>query len=130
MEPHVLCVLQLYIKKVIEASKKSNYNWIASATDLIYICNKKDLPIEYAIDIKVAILNCFATLINSENESRGKETDIYAVYHAYNSLYGVENENAIVARKNFLRGFLRKIIFESLCFLAYDTVSYSKIFRE
>jgi len=117
-------------KKVLEASKKSNYNWITSATDLIYICNKKGFPIEYAIDIKVAILNCFATLINSEKESRGKETDIYAVYHAYNSLYVVENENVITARKNFIRGFLRKITLESLSFLAYDTESYSKIYRE
>lgn len=117
-------------KKVIEASKKSNYNWIASATDLVDICNKKDFPMEYAIDIKVAILNCFAALINSENESKGKETDIYAVYQAYNSLYGIENENILAARNNFLRGFLRKITLESLSFLAYDIESYFKIYRE
>lgn len=117
-------------KKVIEDSKKSNYNWIASATDLICICDKKDFPIEYAIDIKIAILNCFATLINSEKESRGKATDINAVYHAYNSLYGIENENVIDARKNFLKGFLKKITLESLLFLVYDTKSYSKIYCE
>ena len=37
---------ELY-NRVMEDSK-SNYNWIASATDLINVCNKKNFPEEKA----------------------------------------------------------------------------------
>ena len=118
-------------RKVMEASKNSNYNWIASATELIYLCDKKDFPLEYAIDIKVAVLNCFATLINSENDqSRSEETDIYAVYYAYNSLYDVKYEKAIEARMNFLQSYLKSITVNSLLFLTYDIKNYTNIFYE
>ena len=39
-------------KKVLEASKKSNYGWIASATDLINVCSKKNFPVEYCKFVK------------------------------------------------------------------------------
>lgn len=100
-------------KKVMEDSFKSRYNWIASVTNLISVCTEKDFPINYAINIKVVILNCFAGLIIRENPQRQK-TDIESVYYAYNSLFGITDEKVINARKNFLNGFLANIYWQAL----------------
>lgn len=97
-------------KKVMDKSKESDYDWIAPATDLISLCEKNSFPINYEIDIKVAILNCFSRLINSDNDAtRRKETDLDAVYCAYNSLYGIKEEKVIDARYNFLQAFLKNV---------------------
>lgn len=118
-------------KKVGEASRQSNYNWIASATDLINVCNKKGFPIEYSIEIKSTILNCYATLITCEDDTtRRKKTDLKAVYYAYNSLYGIINEKAINARINFLNGFLSKICWNPWQFLIYRGESFLKVCNE
>lgn len=93
-------------KKVMDKSKKSNYNWIASATDLISVCEKKKFPEKYATDIKIAVLNCFSQVMLTDRESNEKETDLEAVYYAYNSLYETKSEKAIKARSNFLNSFL------------------------
>lgn len=115
-------------KKVMEASKKSNHNWIAPATDLIYVCTKKNFPVEYSIDIKAAVLNCFASLINSDDDtSYHKKTDIKAVYYAYNSLFGIENETAVKARINFLNGFLLKMRLNSWQFVFHRGDSFTKV---
>lgn len=115
-------------KKVIEASKKSNYNWIASATDLIYVCTKKNFPIEYSIDIKIAVLNCFSSLINSEEDtSYGKKTDIEAVYYAYNSLFDIKKEKVIKARINFLNSFLFRVRRDSWQFMFHHGDSFKKV---
>ena len=115
-------------KKVVDASKKSNYNWITSATDLIYVCTKKNFPVEYAINIKSAVLNCFAVLINSNDyTTKGKKTDIRAVHYAYNSLFGVKNETAIKARRNFLNGFLLNIRLYASAFMFRHGDSFTKV---
>lgn len=115
-------------KKVIEDSKQSNYNWIAPAKELINVCTKKNFPIEYSIDIMAAILNCFASLINIDDDtSYCKNTDIQAVYYAYNSLFDVKNETAIKARINFLNGFLSRICWNSWQFLFHQGDSFTKV---
>jgi len=119
--PHVMRASTIH-KKVMEASKKSNYNWIAPATELLYVCSKEGFPVEYAIDIKACILNCYSSLMTSEEGiGYSYKTDIYAGYSAYNSLYGVEDENAIMARKNFLKSLLFDIIIisNSLLFIKH-----------
>ena len=129
-EPRIMRASTIH-KKVLESSKKSNYGWIASATDLITVCSKKNFPVEYAIDIKSAVLNCFSVLINSEDDtSKSKKTDIHAVYYAYNSLFGIENENAVNARKNFLNGFLHRIRWNSWQFMFHQGNSFNNVCNE
>lgn len=129
-EPRIMRASTIH-KKVLESSKKSNYGWIASATDLITVCSKKNFPVEYAIDIKSAVLNCFSVLINSEDDtSKSKKTDIHAVYYAYNSLFGIENENAVNARKNFLNGFLHRIRWNSWQFMFHQGNSFNNVCKE
>lgn len=96
-------------KKVMDQCEKSNYDWIASATDLVLVCESKKFPKTYAIDIKIAILNCFSELRNDENRGGRKESDLNAVEYAFNSLYEIQDEKAIKARINFLYSFLLSI---------------------
>lgn len=47
-------------KIVMEQSKKSNYDWLASADELVDVCNRKGFNKKYGIDIRCAILDCYA----------------------------------------------------------------------
>jgi len=102
---HKMTAKELY-NRVMEDSK-SNYNWIASAPELVRVCEESTFPSEYAQGIKIAILNCFANIEHGANSGgdryRTKPTDKEAVQYCYNSLYNVKSEQAISARKRFLR---------------------------
>ena len=108
---------ELY-NRVMEDSK-SNYNWIASAPVLVGLCKTPTFPAEYAIGIKVAILNCFANIEHGANSGgdryRTDPADEKAVQYCYNSLYGIETDEAISARKRFLNEMI-------------TTASYVRIF--
>ncbi len=94
-------------KELYERVKKdseSDYGWVASATELVRVCNDPNFSDEYAHNIKILILNCFASLElkkRSNIPSYRKSTDNQAVYSCYNSLAGTEKK-AIEARKNYL----------------------------
>lgn len=101
---HSLTAKQLY-ERVLNDSK-SDYNWIASASELVRICKKTSFPAEYALAIKCAILNCFANIEHRANcggdRYSDKPGDQEAVQECYNSLYGVEDQEAMSARKRYL----------------------------
>lgn len=92
-------------KRVIEDSK-SDYNWIAPARELVKVCKKIGFPEEYALTIKIAILNCFANIEHRANcggdRYRDHPADKEAVQYCYNSLYGIDTEEASLARKRYL----------------------------
>lgn len=84
-DTYLLTAKALY-KRVLEDSK-SDYNWIASATELVRVCNDPEFPEVYAVGIKLIILNCFANLeLQKEYPSRRLPTDEEAVCSCYNSL--------------------------------------------
>lgn len=56
-DTYLLTAKALY-KRVLEDSK-SDYNWIASATELVRVCNDPEFPEVYAVGIKLIILNWF-----------------------------------------------------------------------
>lgn len=99
-----LTAKELY-NRVIEDSK-SDYNWFASAPELVRFCEDPTFPSEYAQGIKVAILNCFANIEHGANSGgdryRTDPADKEAVQYCYNSLYGIESQEVISARKRFL----------------------------
>lgn len=102
-------VHNLTAKQLCERIKKdsqSDYNWIASASELVRICKLPSFPAECSLVIKVAILNCFASIENRANRGGDRyytrAEDANAVEYCYNSLYGIDSEEAISARKNFL----------------------------
>lgn len=95
----------------IISDSKSNYNWIAPARELVRVCEKKSFSKEYAITIKAAILNCFANIehvgrINHGDKYLNDSRDDKAIEKCYNSLYGVDDEKAVSARKYFLTEFI------------------------
>jgi len=95
---------ELY-NRVMEDSQ-SNYNWIASAPELVRVCEESTFPSEYAQGIKIAILNCFANIEHGANSGgdryRTDPADEEAVQYCYNSLYSIKTDEAISARKRFL----------------------------
>ncbi len=97
-------------ERIVEDSK-SDYNWIAPANELVRVCNHLSFPMEYALTIKVAILNCFANIERRANNGGDryitKQTDKEAVEECFNSLYGIDREDVILARRYYLREFIR-----------------------
>ncbi len=95
---------QLY-EQVMNDSKY-DYNWIAPAHELVRICKEPDFPTKYAIAIKIAILNCSARIEHRANFGYDGPINIPEDYEAvsfcYNSLYGIDNEEALSARKAYL----------------------------
>lgn len=85
---------------------KSDYNWIAPARELVRICKIASFPDEEALTIKIAILNCFSNIEHRTNSGgdryRTDTSDEEAVEYCYNSLYGIDSEEAISARKYYL----------------------------
>ena len=116
-DTYSLTAKQLY-ERILDDSK-SDYNWIASASELVRICKKTSFPAEYALAIKCAILNCFTNIEHRANcggdRYIDKPADQEAVQECYNSLYQVEDEKAISARKRYLAEIVA-------------TASYTRIF--
>lgn len=90
----------------IKEDSKSDYNWISHARELVRICKLPSFPADCSLVIRVAILNCYASIEHRANNGgdryRIDPRDEMAVEYCYNSLYGVDSEEAISARKNFL----------------------------
>ena len=90
----------------IKQDSKSDYNWISPARELVRVCKLPGFPTECAIIIKVAILNCFANIEHRANSGGDRyytdPSDAKAVEYCYNSLYGVDAEEAVSARTRYL----------------------------
>ena len=103
----------------IKEDRKSDYNWIAPARELVRICKLPYFPMECSIFIKAAILNCFANIEHRANcggdRHRINIDDEKAIEYCYNSMYGIDSDEAYSARKRFL---LEKLA----------TASYTRIF--
>ena len=103
----------LTAKKLYERVMKdseSDYNWIASATELVRVCKHFKFPEGYAQEIKIAILNCFANLeTKKEIGSYQEPTDADAVNFCYNSLADV-SEEANKVRQKYLKAVIEGIV--------------------
>ena len=104
---HSLTAKQLY-ERVLKDSQ-SDYNWIASATELVRVCNEPSFPEIYANAIKIIILNCFANLeLQKDYPSSGEATDKAAVYSCYHSLPS-EDETVIKVKHKYLTAIITSI---------------------
>ena len=106
-ETQVLTAKNLY-ERVLEDSK-SDYNWLASAAEIVRVCNEPDFPEIYATNIKIIILNCFANLeLQQEKCCNRRQTDKEAVYSCYNSL--PETDTAVIkAKEKYLAAIIEGI---------------------
>lgn len=123
----------LTAKQLLERVMKdceSNYNWIASATELVKVCLDDDFPKEYAEMIKTAILNCFADLeTKKEVPSRGESTDSEWVHYCYNSLSN-SNRRIIEAKHKYLRAVIEAVVKYHFELPIYHGPTYEKICEE
>lgn len=104
---YYLTAKELY-ERVLEDSK-SDYNWIASATELVRICKEPEFPKEYADGIKMAILNCFANLeIRKEFPSRREATASESVSYCYHSLSD-DVEGVKKVKEKYLKAIIHAI---------------------
>lgn len=75
---------------IIGQSKDSDYNWMAPAIELVKLCRNQDFPREYAVDIEMAILTCFANIEARVNRGGDKYVDkadnVLAVQYCYDEL--------------------------------------------
>lgn len=101
--------------RVLQDSK-SNYNWIASATELVRICNLEQFPQDIAVEIKRAILNCFANIATDNyDEGYQEPTDDQAVRECFNTLDSNDKLNEQIKQK-YVKQILNKIVFGSFEF--------------
>ncbi len=106
-DTHSLTAKALY-ERVLEDSK-SDYNWIASATELVRVCNDPCFPEMYSVGIKLIILNCFANLeTKKEYPSHRESTDNEAVYSCYHSLPSTD-ETVIKVKSKYLKSVITAI---------------------
>ena len=104
---HSLTAKKIYTR--VMKDSQSDYDWIAPATELIKVCTQPEFPKKYAIEIEIAILNCFANLeTQREIESYHRSTDPDAVNFCYNSLANV-TLRANLIRHKYLLAFLEGI---------------------
>lgn len=112
-DTYLLTAKALY-KRVLEDSK-SDYNWIASATELVKVCNDPYFPEMYAVGIKMIILNCFANLeLQKEYSFNEEATDKEAVYSCYNSLPST-NDTAKKVKDKYLTAVITGITKYTQC---------------
>lgn len=107
-DPIYMTAKQLY-ERVMKDSK-SDYNWIASAHELVRVCKNQEFSSYYAKKIKIAILNCFANIESNVFGDRiivSKE-DKLAVEYCYNSLKGT-SEEADAARERYLKAVIHYV---------------------
>ena len=106
-DEYSLTAKKLY-ERVMKDSK-SDYNWIASATELVRVCKQLKFPETYAQEIQIAILNCFANLeTKKELESHQEPTDADAVNFCYNSLADI-SEEANKVRQKYLKAVIEGV---------------------
>lgn len=91
---------------IIKQSRKSDYNWLAPANELLKTCNDPKFNKDYAKDIKVAIVNCYANFLKGDCPG-----NIVYAFDAYNELFECNDERVLEARKKFLKAFIRRNIF-------------------
>ena len=106
-DKYSLTAKQLY--KRVRKDSESDYNWIASATELVRDCNQAKFPEKLAREIQIAILNCFANMETKEVESHQEPTDADAVNFCYNALADV-SEEANKVRQKYLKAVIEGII--------------------
>lgn len=127
---HSITAKKLY-KRVMKDCE-SDYNWIASATELVRVCKQFEFPEKYARKIQIAILNCFANLeTKKEIHSSQRPTDEEAVNYCYNSLADWSDE-AEKVRQKYLKAVIEGITRYHFKLLEFDYYgpTYHKICEE
>ncbi len=100
--------------KRIMRDSRSNYNWIASATELVKVCERSDFPKKYALEIELAILNCFANLetkrhLDSMQDSHDADSVDYC-YRAISIANDPKDPRIIAVKQKYLKAIIAGVV--------------------
>lgn len=82
---------------IVEQSKTSNYNWLASSEELYKVCHKKGFDKDCAKDIETAVINCFTTLLCGDYDGYYLN---YACECCNDLYYFMDDEKVFLQEKN------------------------------
>lgn len=114
--------------KIEKGNKKKRKNLFAPPSEIIKVCSKKNFPKKYAKEIKILIIEFFSKTKSDEfNLFFEKEEDRQAVYSAYNSLYGIDDQKVKNTRNKFLESFLMGIERNTYLYIIHQNEIYNEI---
>ena len=92
--------------RVLEDSE-SDYNWIASASELVRVCQSTGFPQEYATVIMMTILNCYGNIYHTANNGgdlcKIDPNDKKAIEECFNRLRKKKSESVQLTREYWLK---------------------------
>lgn len=96
--------------RIIDEASKSNYNWIAPASELVRIIKKPHFPYDDAKPIMICILNCYADLETMKEVPSNKGPNFEdAILYCYNTLCYSTDREAQKARRDYFKALLNSI---------------------
>ena len=114
-------------KIIMEQSKKSNYDWLTSADELMAVCTKPKFNNEYAKAIKCSIVECYSRLYRY-----GDVSNPLGAYRAFNSLLSelkkANDENINSVCRFFLNSYIYRMTFWQC--MANGSESFSQAYQE
>ena len=72
----------------VRDDSKSNYNWIAPASEITRVMMDEDFPDKIANKLKIMILRCFGELLLQKEQANGNPYDEMAVAYCYYTVGG------------------------------------------
>lgn len=101
--PHLMSDLHIR-NRIIRESKKSNYDWLAPASELLAVCNKSNFNKNYAKEIKLAIVRCYTSLMLDDISD-----EISYAYQAVLELKDYEDDKSVQkVRENFIKEYIQR----------------------
>lgn len=92
--------------EIVSKNSKSDYNWVASATELYNVCQMEGFDKKYAKSIMLLILNCYATLeLKITDEANYEETAQETVNNIYNR-FSFDDKEASFIKERYLRNVI------------------------
>ena len=99
---------ELYLQ--VQKDSRYDYNWIASASELVNTVSSKGFPEKYALAIKMLVLNCFANVeLKQEHNYYHTSSDEQAVHSCYISIPD-NNKKCKRIKEKYLRNIIRAVI--------------------
>lgn len=100
--------------KRIMKDSKSDYNWIASATELVQVCERADFPRCYALEIELAILNCFANIETKRHiyssQDRNDQASVDYCYRAISTTNNSKDPRIVAVKQKYLNAIIAGVL--------------------
>lgn len=94
----------------IRKDSRSNWNWLAPATEIVKTISDPEFPEPIANELKKIVLRCFANVLLSNRIGTERPTDQIAVAYCYYSLHGKASKRIKrLYRENLIEAVMRDV---------------------